>query len=106
MARCVSACPANKLLALADNAHVAVEVVELDVADDERVKTGVGEVLDSAGHVDVLVNNAGIGPSGVVEETPSARFLEVMNVNLCGAVRARRPYCPRCAPAGLAPSST
>ena len=76
------------------HAHVAVEVVELDVADDESVKTGVGEVLDSAGRVDVLVNNAGIGPSGVVEETPSARFLEVMNVNLCGAVRCTQAVLP------------
>jgi NAD(P)-dependent dehydrogenase (short-subunit alcohol dehydrogenase family) len=85
---------ASKLLALADTAHVGVEVVEMDVADDESVNSGVGEVLDQTGRIDVLVNNAGIGTNGVVEETPPSRFLEVMNVNLCGAVRCTQAVLP------------
>jgi NAD(P)-dependent dehydrogenase (short-subunit alcohol dehydrogenase family) len=85
---------ASKLLALADSAHVAVGLVEMDVADDESVSSAVGEVLANVGTVDVLVNNAGIGTNGVVEETTSARFLEVMNVNLCGAVRCTQAVLP------------
>jgi NAD(P)-dependent dehydrogenase (short-subunit alcohol dehydrogenase family) len=42
----------------------------------------------------VLVNNAGIGTNGVVEETTSEALLEVMNVNLCGAVRCAQAVLP------------
>jgi NAD(P)-dependent dehydrogenase (short-subunit alcohol dehydrogenase family) len=85
---------ASKLLAMADSAHVAVELVEMDVADDKSVSSAVGDVLDQVGTVDVLVNNAGIGTNGVVEETTSAQFLDVMNVNLCGAVRCTQAVLP------------
>ena len=38
------------------------------MADDTSVRTGIADVLDQAGRIDVLVNNAGIGNNGVVEE--------------------------------------
>lgn len=46
------------------------------------------------GQVDLLVNNAGIGANAVTEETSPAQFLEMMNVNLCGAVRCIQAVLP------------
>jgi len=46
------------------------------------------------GPVDVLVNNAGVGTNGTVEDTPTAAYLDVMNVNLCGAVRCLQQVLP------------
>src|SRR5262249_15901932 len=46
------------------------------------------------GHVDLLVNNAGIGGNAVAEECPSSLYLDVMNVNLCGAVRCIQAVLP------------
>src|SRR5262245_1972324 len=63
---------AAKLLALSADAGVTIELVELDVADDESVHAGLAPVLDETGGVDVLVNNAGIGGNGVVEEAAIA----------------------------------
>jgi NAD(P)-dependent dehydrogenase (short-subunit alcohol dehydrogenase family) len=86
---------AEKLLAMASAAGTTVELVEMDVADDASVRTGIADVLDQAGRIDVLVNNAGIGgDNGVVEEVPTAVFLDVMNVNLCGAVRCAQAVLP------------
>jgi NAD(P)-dependent dehydrogenase (short-subunit alcohol dehydrogenase family) len=85
---------ATKLLAMADERGVEVLLVELDVADDESVQRGMGEVLDSAGRVDVLVNNAGVGGAGVTEDTTPATYLELMNVNVCGAVRCIQAVLP------------
>src|SRR5207244_3846725 len=42
----------------------------LDVNDDASVQDGVGEVVARAGAIDVLVNNAGIGGGGAIEEVP------------------------------------
>ena len=78
---------AEKVLSMAAQAGVEVHLVELDVADDDSVRRGFDQILDAAGRVDHLVNNAGVGGNGVAEECSPAQYLDVMNVNLCGAVR-------------------
>jgi NAD(P)-dependent dehydrogenase (short-subunit alcohol dehydrogenase family) len=85
---------AAKAVAMAEEAGVDVRLVELDVADDESVRRGFAEILDDAGPVDVLVNNAGVGGNAVAEECPPQLYLDVMNVNLCGAVRCTQLVLP------------
>jgi NAD(P)-dependent dehydrogenase (short-subunit alcohol dehydrogenase family) len=85
---------ADKLTAMADAAGVDIDLVELDVADDHSVRTGFGRILDDAGHVDVLVNNAGIGANAVVEEAPPSLMLDVFNVNVCGGIRCIQAVLP------------
>jgi len=45
-----------------------VFVVEIDVTDDQSVTTGVSESAARMGSIDVLINNAGLGASGIQEE--------------------------------------
>lgn len=85
---------AVKLNGMVAEAGVEVHLVELDVADDASVAAGLARVLDDAGRVDVLVNNAGVGGNGVVEETTIATYAEVMNVNLYGALRCLKAVLP------------
>jgi NAD(P)-dependent dehydrogenase (short-subunit alcohol dehydrogenase family) len=86
---------ATKLQAMAETAGVEVQLVELDVADDESVRNGFAEILAATdGVVDVLVNNAGVGGNATAEEASPALHLEVMNVNLCGAVRCLQQVLP------------
>lgn len=85
---------AGKLLDAAERDGVSVELVELDIASDDSVTAGFGELFERAGRVDHLVNNAGIGGNGVVEESPSERLLEVLNIDLCGAVRCTQAVLP------------
>src|SRR6476661_8448935 len=72
---------AAKLQAMAADHGVDIPLVELDVADDASVEKGFAEISDQFGPVDVLVNNAGVGTNGTVEDTPTAAYLDVMNVN-------------------------
>jgi len=85
---------ANKAMAMADEAGVSIEWVELDIADDESVTNGFADIMQRTDHIDVLVNNAGVGGNAVIEECPSSLYLEVMNVNLCGAVRCVQEVLP------------
>ena len=78
---------ADKLWTMADAAGVTLESVTLDVADDDSVADGFGEIHRRFGEVDLLVNNAGVGSIAVVEHCPTSLYLEVMNVNVCGPVR-------------------
>ena len=86
---------AGKLQAMSAEAQVEINLVELDIADDESVSAGFARILDETdGCVDVLVNNAGVGGNAVAEECPPATYLDVMNVNLCGAVRCLQQVLP------------
>lgn len=85
---------AGKLLEAAEERGVGIELVELDIASDSSVRDGFAQILEQAGSVDHLVNNAGIGGNGVVEETSAERLLDVVNVDLCGAVRCLQAVMP------------
>jgi NAD(P)-dependent dehydrogenase (short-subunit alcohol dehydrogenase family) len=85
---------AVKLNAMAAEADVEVNLVELDVADDDSVREGFARVFDQAGRVDVLVNNAGVGGNGTVEETPIDAYADVMNVDLYGQLRCLKAVLP------------
>ncbi|CAN5700142.1 oxidoreductase [soil metagenome] len=86
---------AAKLRAMSADAGVEINLVELDVADDESVRTGFEQIFAATcGVVDVLVNNAGVVVNAVAEECPTSLYLYVMNVNLCGAVRCLQQVLP------------
>jgi NAD(P)-dependent dehydrogenase (short-subunit alcohol dehydrogenase family) len=86
---------ADKLRAMAADAGVDIELFELDVADDDSVRDGFAELLAATGRVDHLVNNAGVGANAVAEECTPQMYLDVMNVNLCGAVRCLQAVLPQ-----------
>lgn len=86
---------ATKLEAMAADAGIGVDLVEMDVADDDSVRRGFAEIDERFGRVDHLVNNAGVGGNAVVEECTVELFDEVMNVNLNGAVRCLQAVLPQ-----------
>jgi NAD(P)-dependent dehydrogenase (short-subunit alcohol dehydrogenase family) len=71
-----------------------LEVVCIDVDDHDSVERGVASVLERAGHVDVLINNAGIGGGGPFEETDDDVWHALMETNFHGAVRMTRAVLP------------
>ena len=85
---------AGKLLDEAEGRGVGIELVELDIADGGSVHDGFTQILEQAGRVDHLVNNAGVGGNGAVEETSAKRYLDVMNIDLCGATRCIQAVLP------------
>lgn len=66
----------------------------MDVADDASVEAAFATLHDEAGPVDVLINNAGIGGGGSVEEAPLEDFQRMMNTNAWGTVRCIQAVVP------------
>jgi NAD(P)-dependent dehydrogenase (short-subunit alcohol dehydrogenase family) len=60
--------------------------VALDVGDRAQVQAFVGAALAHFGTLDVLVNNAGYGVRGTVEQTPADDFERLMRINYLGTV--------------------
>lgn len=69
-------------------------VLPLELSSDESVRACVGRVLDEAGRVDVLFNNAGFGVAGAVEETRLDQAQAQMEVFLFGVHRMVRAVLP------------
>lgn len=85
----------EKLAAMAAEAGVEVHPVVCDVTDTESVNRAVAEVTEAAGQIDVLINNAGVGGNGVVEEAALDLYQEVMDVNLYGIIRMVKAVLPQ-----------
>lgn len=71
-----------------------VETVALDVRDDASVRKAVATVLERAGKIDILINNAGISLVGPVEATSDEEAQALFDTNLFGALRMIRAVLP------------
>jgi NAD(P)-dependent dehydrogenase (short-subunit alcohol dehydrogenase family) len=71
-----------------------VERVVLDVRDQASIERAVAEILERAGRIDVLVNNAGGSILGAIEETDTAQAQALFDVNFFGAVRVTQAVLP------------
>ncbi|WP_393074810.1 SDR family NAD(P)-dependent oxidoreductase [Streptomyces sp. LN704] len=65
-----------------------------DVSDDASVRTAVAAAAQDLGGLDVLVNNAGIGAQGTVEDNDDTEWHRVLDVNVLGMVRTTRAALP------------
>lgn len=71
-----------------------VEFVQLDVTDPESVAAAVSTVVQRAGRIDVVVNNAGFGVFGAAEESSIAQAQALFDTNFFGLVRVTREVLP------------
>jgi 2-keto-3-deoxy-L-fuconate dehydrogenase len=65
-----------------------------DVSDDAAVSAAVASAAELLGGIDVLVNNAGIGAAGTIEDNPDEQWHRVYDVNVLGLVRTSRAALP------------
>ena len=86
----------DELLAAAAAAGVSLEVQALDVTDEGRV----AEVVDAIGTVDVLINNAGRGAVGSLEQLTSQELRDQLEVNFLSVASLTRAVLPGMRAAG------
>jgi NAD(P)-dependent dehydrogenase (short-subunit alcohol dehydrogenase family) len=72
-----------------------VTFLDLDVASAESVTAAVRHVIQRFGRLDLLVNNAGVGSTGAVEESSVAQDHRVFDVNVFGLIRMTKAVLPQ-----------
>lgn len=63
------------------------QIIALDVTDDDSMVNGVDRVIREQGRIDVLINNAGYGQFGALEDVPMDEGRRQMEINLIGPAR-------------------
>ena len=71
-----------------------VKVVRMDVTDEESMKLGVETVIQAEGRIDVLINNAGYGYFGAIENVPLEEARRQLEVNVFGLARLTQLVLP------------
>jgi NADP-dependent 3-hydroxy acid dehydrogenase YdfG len=71
-----------------------VEVLALDVTSEPSVDAAVAAALKSAGHLDAVVNNAGLATIGLAETITPAQLLRLFDTNVVGVQRVNRAVLP------------
>ena len=66
----------------------------MDVTDDASMSAGVNRILEEAGRIDVLVNNAGYGSYGAIEDVPIDEARRQFEVNVFGLGRLTQLITP------------
>jgi NAD(P)-dependent dehydrogenase (short-subunit alcohol dehydrogenase family) len=73
----------------------AARVFALDVTRPEQIEAVAKDAIAAFGRIDVLVNNAGYGIAGGVEEATEEEFLPVFETNVLGLIRVTRAFLPQ-----------
>lgn len=85
---------ATELRKIISDEKLPIILAGLNVNDDNSVDGAISKILSEHGRIDVLVNNAGVGGSGSVEELSLNGFREVMETNFFGGLRCIKAVIP------------
>jgi len=85
---------ADKILQVAKKEKLNIEIVELDVDSEKSINSAIEKILAKKQRIDVLVNNAGWGLFGSVEDVPLKEFRAQFETNFFGIISIIQKVAP------------
>ncbi len=85
---------ANGITELAKTENLPLSLIQLDVTDDISVTKAIDTVINESGRIDVLVNNAGYGLVGSVEDMSIEEMKAQYETNIFGVFRVTKAVLP------------
>lgn len=79
---------------IAHEEHINIRALEMDVCDHASVQIAVELALEKGGGIDVLINNAGVGYMGVIEELRLSDFRRQFETNVFGVLSVTKAVLP------------
>ena len=84
----------DRIKELAKEENLKIDVIELDVDKEDSIKTAIKQILDQKQRIDVLVNNAGWGLWGCVEDVSVDEFKAQFETNFFSIIRLIQEVAP------------
>lgn len=72
-----------------------IQLVALDVRDSKSIHSAIGEIIAKVGKIDVLINNAGVGITGPIEEIPTDEMRNNFETNFFGPIEVIKAVLPQ-----------
>ena len=85
---------ARRVEKIEELASEGVKALSLDVTDEASMEAAVQQIIDAEGRIDVLINNAGYGSYGAIEDVPIDEARRQFEVNLFGLARLTQLVLP------------
>ena len=86
---------ARRVEKMKDLEELGIQIRRLDVTDEESMKTCVTSIEKVEGSIDILINNAGYGSYGAIEDVPIEEAKKQLEVNLFGMARMTQLILPK-----------
>jgi short-subunit dehydrogenase len=85
---------ARRIEKLQELKEYGIQPIKLDIISDGSIVACVDKILSEAGSVDILINSAGLGSYGALEDVPLAEAKSQLEINLFGAARLMQLVLP------------
>jgi NAD(P)-dependent dehydrogenase (short-subunit alcohol dehydrogenase family) len=79
---------------IAQQENLPIRIVEMDVDNDNSVKTTIEKIISERNRIDILVNNAGYGLFGALEDLPMEEIKRQFETNVFGVIRVSQNVLP------------
>lgn len=86
---------ARRMEKMKDLEAIGIRTIPMDVTDETSIVNGVGKIIDQEGCIDVLINNAGFGAYGSIEDVSLEDARYQLDVNVFGAARLIQLVLPK-----------
>ncbi|WP_221391515.1 oxidoreductase [Dyadobacter sp. NIV53] len=75
--------------------EAGIRILQMDITDDSNIQLGIDEIMKREGRLDILINNAGFGLFGAIEDVPMEEARYQMEVNVFGLARLTQLALPQ-----------
>lgn len=72
-----------------------IPLIALDVRDSKSIDRAINEVIEKSGRIDVVINNAGVGITGPIEEIPTEEMRNNFETNFFGPIEVIKAVLPQ-----------
>ena len=85
---------AERIQEITNKEKLPLKIIRLDVNEDESIRIAIQKIISDSGRIDILINNAGYGLFGPIEEISIKEIKEQFETNFFGTIRLIKAIVP------------